>query len=159
MLASIPGIQPVSNKNLTAIASGFGYRIHPIYKTTMMHEGLDFTAPVGTNIYATGNGTVSKVEFNGRGYGNNIIINHGYGYETLYGHMSKILVSQGQKIKRGDIIGMVGNTGQSTGPHLHYEVIKNARKINPINFFYNDLSPDQHQKVIELSSQSNQSFD
>lgn len=159
MLASIPAIQPVSNKDLTRIASGFGYRIHPIYKTSIMHSGLDFTAPVGTEIYATGNGVVSRVEFDGRGYGNNVIINHGYGYETLYGHMSKINVRQGQKINRGDIIGFVGSTGTSTGPHLHYEVIKNQAKINPINFFYNDLSPDEYEKMLVISSQYNQSFD
>lgn len=159
MLASIPAIQPVSNKDLTRIASGFGYRIHPIYKTSIMHSGLDFTAPVGTEIYATGNGVVSRVEFDGRGYGNNVIISHGYGYETLYGHMSKINVRQGQKINRGDIIGLVGSTGTSTGPHLHYEVIKNQAKINPINFFYNDLSPDEYEKMLVISSQYNQSFD
>ena len=159
MLASIPAIQPVSNKDLTRIASGFGYRIHPIYKTSIMHTGQDFTAPVGTEIYATGNGTVEKVEYYGRGYGNNVIINHGYGYETLYGHMSKINVRQGQKINRGDIIGFVGNTGTSTGPHLHYEVIKNGDKINPVNFFYNDLTPDQYEKMLIIASQSNQSFD
>lgn len=159
MLASIPAIQPVSNKDLTRIASGFGYRIHPIYKTRMMHTGIDFTAPSGTEIFATGNGVVKKVEFAGRGYGNSIIISHGYGYETLYGHMSKIVVKQGKRINRGDLIGYVGNTGTSTAPHLHYEVIKGGSKINPINFFYNDLSPEQFEKVIEIASQSNQSFD
>jgi murein DD-endopeptidase MepM/ murein hydrolase activator NlpD len=159
MLASIPAIQPVSNKDLTRIASGFGYRIHPIYKTSIMHTGQDFTAPVGTEIYATGNGTVEKVEYYGRGYGNNVIINHGYGYETLYGHMSKINVRDGQKINRGDVIGFVGNTGTSTGPHLHYEVMKNGNKINPVNFFYNDLTPEQYEKMLIISTQSNQSFD
>lgn len=159
MLASLPAIQPISNKDLTRIASGFGYRVHPIYKTTMLHTGLDFTAPVKTEIYATGNGVVEKVEYDGRGYGNNVIINHGYGYETLYGHMSKINVRPGQKINRGDVIGFVGNTGSSTGPHLHYEVIKNDRKINPINFFYNDLTPEQYEKMLIISSQQNQSFD
>jgi murein DD-endopeptidase MepM/ murein hydrolase activator NlpD len=159
MLASIPAIQPLSNKDLGRIASGFGYRIHPIYKTSIMHTGQDFTAPVGTDIYATGNGVVEKVEFYGRGYGNNIIINHGYGYETLYGHLSKINVRQGQKINRGDVIGFVGNTGTSTGPHLHYEVIKNGNKINPINFFYNDLTPEEYEKMLIISAQQNQSFD
>ena len=121
MLASIPGIQPITNKELTHIASGFGYRIHPIYKTSMMHEGLDFTAPVGTEIYASGNGVVVKVETMGRGYGNNILIDHGFGYQTLYAHMSKFKARAGQRIKRGDVIGYVGSTGSSTGPHLHYE--------------------------------------
>jgi len=159
MLASIPAIQPVANKDLTRIASGFGYRIHPIYKTTKMHEGIDFTAPVGTEIYATGNGTVKLVEYDSRGYGNHVIISHGFGYETLYGHMSKINIRPGQKVKRGDVIGVVGSTGTSTAPHLHYEVIKQGSKINPINFFYNDLTAEEYEKMIEISSQSNQSFD
>lgn len=159
MLASIPAIQPVSNKDLKRIASGFGYRIHPIYKTSILHTGLDFTAPVGTEIYSTGNGTVQKIEYNGRGYGHNVIISHGFGYETLYGHMSKIKVRQGEKIKRGDVIGFVGNSGTSTGPHLHYEVMKNGNKINPVNFFYNDLTPEEYEKMLVISSQYNQSFD
>jgi len=159
MLASIPAIQPVANQDLTRIASGFGYRIHPIYKTTKMHEGIDFTAPVGTEIYATGNGTVKVMEYDSRGYGNHVIISHGFGYETLYGHMSKINVRPGQKVNRGDVIGVVGSTGTSTAPHLHYEVIKQGNKINPVNFFYNDLTPEEYQKMIEISSQSNQSFD
>lgn len=159
MLASIPAIQPIANKDLTRIASGYGYRIHPIYKTTKMHEGIDFTAPVGTEIYATGNGTVKLVEYDSRGYGNHIIISHGFGYETLYGHMSKINIRPGQKVKRGDVIGVVGSTGTSTAPHLHYEVIKQGTKINPINFFYNDLTAEEYEKMIEISSQSNQSFD
>ena len=159
MLASIPAIQPVSNKDLTRIASGFGYRIHPIYKTTKMHEGVDFTAPVGTDIYATGYGIVKDVEYDSRGYGNHVIISHGFGYSTLYGHMSKIKVRPGQKVNRGDVIGIVGSTGTSTAPHLHYEVIKQGNKINPINFFYNDLTAEEYEKMIEISSQSNQSFD
>ena len=159
MLASIPAIQPVSNKDLTRIASGFGYRIHPIYKTTKMHEGVDFTAPVGTDIYATGNGVVKEVHYESRGYGNHVIISHGFGYTTLYGHMSKIKVRPGQKVNRGDIIGVVGSTGTSTAPHLHYEVVKLGNKINPINFFYNDLTAEEYEKMIEISSQSNQSFD
>jgi murein DD-endopeptidase MepM/ murein hydrolase activator NlpD len=159
MLASIPAIQPVSNKDLTRIASGYGYRIHPIYKTTKMHEGVDFTAPVGTEIYATGNGVVKVVEHESRGYGNHVIISHGFGYETLYGHMSRIKVKPGQRVNRGDIIGVVGSTGTSTAPHLHYEVIRQGNKINPINFFYNDLTPEEYERMIEISSQSNQSFD
>lgn len=159
MLASIPAIQPIANKDLTRIASGFGYRIHPIYKTTKMHEGVDFTAPVGTDIYAAGNGIVKLIEYDSRGYGNHVIISHGFGYETLYGHMSKIKVRPGQKLNRGDVIGIVGSTGTSTAPHLHYEVIKQGIKINPINFFYNDLTPEEYEKMIEISSRSNQSFD
>ncbi|HOS48382.1 MAG TPA: peptidoglycan DD-metalloendopeptidase family protein [Bacteroidia bacterium] len=159
MLASIPGIQPVSMKGPARVASGFGYRIHPIYKTPMMHEGIDFTAPIGTEIYATGNGVVAKTEYNGRGYGNNVVINHGFGYSTLYGHMSRFNVRPGQRVNRGDVIGYVGNTGSSTGPHVHYEVIKGSSKIDPINFFFNDLSPDEYEMVREKASQQNQSFD
>ena len=159
MLASIPGIQPIFNQDLNRIASGFGYRIHPIYKTNMMHEGLDFTAPVGTEIYASGNGVVAKVEAMGRGYGNNIVIDHGFGYKTLYAHMSKFKVRPGQRIKRGDVIGYVGSTGSSTGPHLHYEVWRSGNKIDPINFFFNDLTAAQYVKVVELASTQNQSFD
>ena len=159
LLASVPAIQPVSNKDLNRIASGFGYRIHPIYKTSIFHEGIDFTAPTGTPIYSTGNGVVSKVEFMSRGYGNNVVINHGFGYQTLYGHMSKFNVKPGQRISRGDIIGYVGSTGSSTGPHVHYEVIKGGIKIDPINYFFNDLSADDYEKVRIIASQQNQSFD
>jgi len=159
LLASIPAIQPITKKSIARLASGYGYRIHPIYKTSMMHEGIDFTAPIGTEIYATGNGTVAKVEYNGRGYGNNVIINHGFGYSTLYAHMSRFAVRPGQKIKRGDVIGYVGSTGSSTGPHVHYEVIKNGKKIDPINFFFNDLTAEEYDKIREQASQSNQSFD
>lgn len=159
MLASIPAIQPIANKDLKHMASGYGMRMHPIYKTVKMHTGMDFTAPVGTEIYATGNGTVSKIELNGRGYGNNIIIDHGYAYETLYGHLSRMVVRQGQKVKRGDLIAYVGNSGSSTGPHLHYEVRKHGDPINPVNFYYNDLTPEEYQKVLEISSMPGQSFD
>lgn len=159
LLASIPAIQPVTKRNITRLASGFGHRIHPIYKTYMMHAGIDFTAPIGTEIYATGNGVVAKTEYNGRGYGNNVVIQHGYGYSTLYGHMSRFAVRPGQRVKRGDVIGYVGNTGSSTGPHVHYEVIKNGKKIDPINFFFNDLTAEEYEKIREQASQSNQSFD
>jgi hypothetical protein len=159
MMASIPAIQPISNKNLKMLASGFGYRIHPIYKTVKFHEGMDFTAATGTPIYATGNGIVEPPNDHGKGYGNHIVINHGYGYETLYAHMSKIAVRAGQRVTRGQIIGYVGSTGSSVGPHLHYEVIKNGTKINPINFYYNDLTPLEYEKMREISAQANQSFD
>ena len=159
MLASIPAIQPVSNEKLTRVASGFNWRIHPIYKVRHFHTGIDFTAPRGTEIYATGDGVVDDVISKGRGYGNHIVIDHGFGYQTLYAHMSRFKVRKGEKVKRGDVIGYVGSTGTSTAPHLHYEVIKNGEKINPMNFFFNDLSPEEYEKVIELSSQSNQSFD
>ena len=157
MLKAIPSIQPINNRDLTRIASGFGMRMHPIYKILKMHQGMDFTAPVGTEIYATGDGTVEKVGWTG-GYGKTILINHGYGYKTRYAHCSKFKCKKGQKVKRGDHIGYVGNTGQSTGPHLHYEVFKNKRQINPVNFFFNDLSPEEYDKVIEISSRPTQSL-
>ena len=157
MIKSIPSIQPVSNRDLTRIASGFGLRMHPIYKIIKMHKGIDFTAPIGTEIYATGDGIVEKVGWVG-GYGRTIMINHGFGYKTRYAHCSKYNCRKGQKVKRGDLIGFVGNTGQSSGPHLHYEVFKNNRQINPVNFFFNDLSPEEYDKVIEISSRPNQSL-
>jgi len=160
MLASIPAIQPISNKDLTRVISGFGYRTHPIYKIQHLHTGIDFTAPIGTEVYATGDGIVKEINTDYRGYGNHVIISHGFGYETLYAHLSKFNgLKPGQKVKRGEVIGYVGNTGTSTGPHLHYEVIKNGEKINPVNFFYNDLTPEEYQKMIELASQAGQSFD
>lgn len=159
MLASIPAIQPVSNKDLTRIASGFGYRIDPVYKIKKFHEGTDFTAPTGTPIYATGDGVVKEVSYQPTGYGNHIIINHGFGYETLYGHCSSVLVKPGRKITRGQLIGKVGNTGKSTGPHCHYEVWKNGEKVDPINFFTNDLTPAEYEKMLEISRRHNQSFD
>ena len=159
LLASIPAIQPVANEKLKRVASGFNYRIHPIYKVRHFHTGIDFTAPRGTEIYATGNGKVQKVIMKKRGYGYHVVIDHGYGYKTLYAHMSKFKVREGEEIKRGDVIGYVGSTGTSTAPHLHYEVIKNGEKINPMNFFFNDLTPEEYEKVLELSSQANQSFD
>jgi murein DD-endopeptidase MepM/ murein hydrolase activator NlpD len=159
MLASIPAIQPVSNKDLSRMASGYGYRIHPIYKTRKLHTGMDFSAKTGTPIYATGDGKIIKVKRSRRGHGNHVMIDHGYGYKTLYAHMSKYTVRKGQKVKRGDIIGYVGDTGMSTAPHLHYEVHKDGKKINPVNFYYNDLTSDQYEKMLEISSQNNQSFD
>jgi murein DD-endopeptidase MepM/ murein hydrolase activator NlpD len=159
MLAAIPAIQPVSNADLSRMASGFGYRIHPIYKTRKLHAGMDFSAKTGTPIYATGDGKISKVRRSRKGYGNHVVIEHGYGYKTLYAHMSKYIVKKGQKVKRGDVIGYVGSTGTSVAPHLHYEVHKDGRKINPVNFYYNDLKPDEYEKMLEISSQNNQSFD
>ncbi len=159
MLSSIPAIQPVANMDLTRVASGYGYRIHPIYKTRKFHYGMDFTAPTGTEVYATGNGVVKNIKKSRRGYGNHIILDHGFGYETLYAHLSAFNVRVGQKIERGDVIGFVGSTGTSTAPHLHYEVHKNDERINPVNFYYNDLSPEEYDQMIYLSSRANQSFD
>jgi len=159
LLVSTPAIQPVSNKDLTRVASGFGYRIDPIYKTVKLHAGLDFAAPQGTPIYATANGTVTVAGNTGNGYGNHVVINHGYGYETLYGHMVKVKARVGQQIKRGEVIGYVGSTGKSTGPHCHYEVHKNGQKIDPVYFFYNDLSPEQYDLLLKRAAAANQSFD
>ena len=159
MLSSIPAIQPLSNKDLSRMASGFGYRIDPIYKTRKFHAGMDFSAKTGTPIYATGDGKVFKVSKSKRGYGNHVVIDHGYGYKTLYAHMSKTAVKRNQTVSRGDVIGFVGNTGKSVAPHLHYEVHKDGKKINPVNFYYNDLNAEEYERMIEISSRSNQSFD
>lgn len=159
LLAAIPAIQPVSNKELERVASGFGYRIDPVYKIPKMHNGLDFTANSGTPIYATADGKVRMAGFNESGYGNHVIINHGFGYETLYGHMVRIKAKAGQTVKRGEIIGWVGSTGKSTGPHCHYEVHKNGSPVDPVYYFYNDLSPEQYDRLLKLAATRNQSFD
>jgi murein DD-endopeptidase MepM/ murein hydrolase activator NlpD len=159
LLACTPAIQPVSNKDLNRIASGFGYRVDPIYKTVKFHPGLDFTAPQGTPIYATANGVVTLAGNTADGYGNHVVINHGYGYETLYGHMVRVKVRNGQRVTRGEIIGYVGSTGKSTGPHCHYEVHKNGQKIDPIYFFYNDLTAEQYDLLLKKAASSNQSMD
>ena len=159
LLSHTPAIQPVSNKDLNRIASGFGYRIDPVYKTVKFHAGLDFSAPQGTPIYATADGVATTAGNTGNGYGNHVVLNHGYGYETLYGHMVRVKVRNGQSVKRGEVIGWVGSTGKSTGPHCHYEVHKNGQKIDPIYFFYNDLSADQFDLILKKAASSNQSFD
>ncbi|MGB2128456.1 MAG: M23 family metallopeptidase [Flavicella sp.] len=159
MLASIPAIQPVSNKNLKRMASGYGYRIHPIYKTRKMHSGMDFSAPKGTPIYATGNGKVESVKKSRRGYGNVVKINHGFGYKTVYAHMQKFIVRRGQKVKRGDMIGYVGSSGTSTAPHLHYEVHKGKKKVNPIFYYFNDLTPEEYDLMLDMAGKENQSLD
>ncbi|MDQ6761505.1 MAG: M23 family metallopeptidase [Bacteroidota bacterium] len=151
-LASIPAIQPVSNRDLDRIASGFGMRIDPVYGTPKMHKGLDFTAPQGTPVYATGNGTIAEAGFSEDGYGNKVVINHGYGYQTLYGHMVKVKARVGQKVKRGEVIGWVGSTGKSTGPHCHYEVHINGQEVDPVYFFYNDLTPEQFDRLLKIAS-------
>ncbi|MBS1667929.1 MAG: M23 family metallopeptidase [Bacteroidetes bacterium] len=159
MLSCTPAIQPVSNKDLSRIASGFGYRIDPVYKTTKFHAGLDFAAPQGTPIYATANGTVETAGNTGNGYGNHVVINNGYGYKTLFGHMYRIKVHAGEKVKRGEVIGWVGSTGKSTGPHCHYEVRRNGDPVDPVYYFYNDITPEQYDRLLKLAASSNQSFD
>lgn len=159
LLSATPAIQPLSNRDLNRLSSGFGYRIDPVYKTVKFHPGLDFTAPQGTPIYATADGVVQTAGNVGNGYGNHIVINHGYSYQTLYGHMSRLKASRGQRVKRGEVIGYVGSTGKSTGPHLHYEVFKSRKRLDPIYFFYNDLTPAQYQQILKLAASRNQSFD
>ncbi len=159
LLAAIPSIQPISNRNLNRVSSGFGYRIDPVYKDRRLHPGLDFTAPVGTPIYAAADGVVKDAGFNTGGYGNRVVVNHGFGYETLYAHMVRIKARVGTKVKRGEVVGYVGSTGKSTGPHLHYEVHKNGTQLDPIYFFYNDLTPAQFDRILKLAAASNQSFD
>ena len=158
MLASIPSIMPVSNRDLKRTASGWGMRMHPIYRIPRFHYGMDFTAPTGTDIFATGNGIVKEVGRNA-GYGNIVLIDHGYGYETMYGHLSRINVKVGQTVNRGDVIGFVGSSGASTAPHLHYEVMKNGQKVNPQNYYFQDLNPLEYEKMITISSNTGQSFD
>ncbi len=158
LFAAIPAIQPISNKQLVALASGFGVRIHPIYKVKKMHTGIDFAAPIGTPIYATADGKVEEVSVKFSGYGKMVVLDHGFGYKTRYAHMHDFAVRTGQNIKRGELIGYVGDTGVSTAPHLHYEVMLNGVLINPVHYFFNDLSPDEYEKIVELSSIENQSL-
>ena len=159
LLSAIPAIQPVRNEDLTRMASGFGYRTDPFTKARKFHYGMDFTAPRGTPIYASGDGVVTRADNTAAGYGRHIRIDHGYGYESLYAHLFKYNVRKGQRVKRGDLIGFVGNSGRSEAPHLHYEIFKDGDKINPINFYYGNLSPEEFAKMLELSKQENQSLD
>ena len=159
LLRAIPAIQPVSNKNLKRVASGFGYRIDPLYKDSRLHAGLDFSAPTGTPIYATADGEVQIAGLNTDGYGNKVVINHGYGFQTLYAHMVRVIARVGQSIKRGEVIGYVGSTGKSTGPHLHYEVIKRGTKVDPVYYFYNDLTPAQFDRLLKEAAANKQSLD
>ena len=154
----IPAIQPVMNKDLKRVASGYGMRIDPVYHVRRFHQGMDFTAPTGTEVFATGN---AKVEFAGwrQGYGNTVILDHGYGYKTLYAHLYKTLVRKGQKVRRSDVIALVGNTGKSTGPHLHYEVRLNGKAVDPRNYYFYDLSPEEYDQMIQLSNNFGQMLD
>lgn len=159
LLAAIPAIQPVRNENLKQMASGFGYRTDPFTKARKMHEGMDFTAKTGTPIYATGDGVVARADNTASGYGNHIVIRHGFGYETLYAHLSKYKARAGQRVKRGDVIGYVGSTGRSEGPHLHYEVHKDGKVVNPLNFYYGNISAVEYIVIAKLANQENQSLD
>lgn len=159
-LSSLPAIQPIANKDLTRTASGWGYRIHPIYKIKKFHHGMDFTAPTGTEVYATADGTIDLVERSRRGYGNKVVIDHGFGYKTLYAHLDDFNnLWKGKKVKRGDVIAYVGSTGLSTAPHLHYEVHLNGKKINPINYYFEDLTAEEFDRMIILSMRPGQSYD
>jgi murein DD-endopeptidase MepM/ murein hydrolase activator NlpD len=159
LLSAIPAIQPVKNENLRRMASGFGYRSDPFTKARKMHEGMDFTAKTGTPIYATGDGVVARADNSASGFGNHIVIRHGYGYETLYAHLSKYKARAGQRVKRGDIIGYVGSTGRSEAPHLHYEVHKDNKVVNPLNFYYGNISAVEYVAISKLANQENQSLD
>ena len=159
LLAAIPAIQPVKNEDLKQMASGYGYRSDPFTKIRKFHYGMDFTARTGTPIYATGDGVVYKADASLSGYGNHIEINHGYGYKTLYAHLSKYNCRPGQRVKRGDIIGYVGSTGRSQAPHLHYEVFKGSERVNPLNFYYGSISAKEYIEISKLANQENQSLD
>lgn len=159
LLAAIPAIQPVKNEDLTRIASGYGYRTDPFTKARKFHYGMDFSSPRGTPIYATGDGVVTRADANATGYGNHIVIDHGYGYESLYGHLYKYNVKPRQKVQRGDLIGFVGSTGRSEGPHLHYEVFKDGERINPMNFYYGSLTAEEFEDMLKKAQQENQSLD
>jgi murein DD-endopeptidase MepM/ murein hydrolase activator NlpD len=159
MLKSVPAIIPISNKDLTRTASGFGWRIHPYYKISKFHYGMDFTAPAGTDVYATGNGTVVDVSSSQRGLGKHITIDHGFGYKSTYAHLSNFNVRVGQRVQRGDIIGYVGSTGMSVANHLHYEIKLNGINVDPVNYYFEDLSSAEYEKMIEIASKTGQSFD
>mgnify|MGYP000356730573 CR=1 FL=1 len=157
MLASIPAILPVKLEDMTRMASGYKWRMHPILKIRKFHKGMDFTAPIGTPIYASGNGTVIRAQRSAT-FGKVVYIDHGYGYKTIYAHMDKIKARKGQRVKRGDLIGYVGNTGLSVAPHLHYEVHKNDVALNPINFYYGNLTLEEFANLQQTSEES-QSYD
>jgi len=159
LLAGIPAIQPIRKEDLSRMASGYGWRSDPFTKARKKHNGMDFTAASGTPIYATGNGKVKRADNTASGFGQHIEIDHGYGYKTIYAHLSKYNVKRGQTVSRGDLIGFVGNTGRSVGPHLHYEVHKNGRPINPINFYYGNLTPEEFKEMLKTASQEGQSYD
>lgn len=159
LLLAIPAIQPVQNENLKRVASGFGYRIDPFTKVRKMHNGMDFTANTGSPVYATGDGVVARADNSASGFGNHVVIRHGFGYESLYAHLSKYNCRPGQKVKRGDVIGYVGSTGRSEGPHCHYEVHKDGKVVNPLNFYYGNISAVEYVAISHMANQENQSLD
>ena len=159
MLTSMPAIQPVSNDYLRWLTSGYGYRIDPILRTRRMHTGVDYSMPIGSPVYATGDGVISLVETKFSGYGKQIEIDHGFGFKTKYAHLNDFKVRKGQKVKRGELIGYSGNTGKSSGPHLHYEVMVNNSKTNPVYYMYRDLSPDEYEEILKLASEEGVSQD
>jgi murein DD-endopeptidase MepM/ murein hydrolase activator NlpD len=158
-LLSLPVIQPINNPDLTRLAAGYGWKIHPIYKIKKFHPGVDFTAPKGEPVVATADGVVVSVTKTARGYGNSVTIDHENGYKTLYAHLDEVKIRKGKKVKRGDVIGTVGSSGVSLAPHLHYEVIKDGERVDPINYFFLDLTPEEYDKIIEIANNSGQSFD
>ena len=159
LLSAIPSIQPINNENLRRMASGYGWRTDPFTKSRRMHKGMDFSAPTGTPIYAPSDGKVIRVDSRSAGYGKHIRIDHGFGYVTLYAHLSEYNVRRGQRVKRGDVIGFVGNTGRSVAPHLHYEIRKDGKHLNPINFYYGDLNTEEFNALLEAANRENQSLD
>jgi murein DD-endopeptidase MepM/ murein hydrolase activator NlpD len=159
LLASIPAIQPISNHDLRRLSSYFGYRTDPYYKVPKFHEGVDFSAPIGTEMYATGDGVVISADRSKSGYGNQIVIDHGFGYKTMYAHLQSFKVRLGERVNRGQVIGTVGSTGKSTSPHLHYEVWKNNVPVDPINYFFNDVTPEQYEEILILSQRPSQTMD
>ncbi len=159
MLACIPAIQPISLTDFRRISDYYGSRRDPFNGRVKMHYGMDFTGPLGTDIYATGDGKVIRAEYNPHGYGNEVVIDHGFGYKTVYAHLKEISVNEGQKVKRGEVIGTLGNTGRSTGPHLHYEVRRHNRPVNPIKYYFNDISAEEYDKMIAVSSRNRRPMD
>ncbi|MDE5417992.1 M23 family metallopeptidase [Labilibaculum sp. DW002] len=158
LLAAIPAIMPIAIKDFNRISAGYGWRVHPIYKTRKFHDGMDFTGNIGLPIYATGDGVIKSVG-NQRGYGKKIVIDHGYGYQTIYAHLNGYNVKKRQKVKRGEVIAFLGNTGKSTGPHLHYEIRKSGKHLNPINYYFNDLSADEYDRMVAFAANTGQTMD
>jgi len=159
MISHIPAIQPIAIRDFGRISDYYGRRRDPFTGNIRMHHGMDFTGPVGTDIYATGEGTVIKAEYSAYGYGKEVMVDHGYGYRTIYAHLHDILVERGDTVKRGQVIGTLGNTGRSTGPHLHYEVRKWNRPVDPFNYYFNDITAEQYEQMIAESEKSRKPMD